>query len=272
MRIAITADLHWGHNKRGDEATRGLVELLAAQPPDVLLLGGDQGTEDHFGECLELFQALGCPKALVPGNHDIWVAADDPRGDSLHVYQQHLPSLCAAHGFHYLDHAPLILPQDGLAIAGSINWYDYSWSLENLQRETSDWEWRLRTKSFTRGRHNDGRFVRWSLDDAGFTTLVVDALRQQVDAALAKVAKVLVLTHHPALHGLNFPRAARRAAWMTFSGMRCQEMPDLKARSVREQRALRASFPDIRTASGRVSSMACPPSTSAAITISSACY
>src|SRR5437868_2162734 len=141
MRIAITADLHWGHSRLGDVATRGLVRFLQSQPPDLLVLGGDQGTEDHFSECLEVFSALPCAKALVPGNHDIWVAEHDARGDSLHLYQHHLPGLCAAHGFHYLDHGPLLLPDADLAIAGSINWYDYSWSLERLQREVPDWRW-----------------------------------------------------------------------------------------------------------------------------------
>src|SRR5437016_1290535 len=122
MRIAITADLHWGHHPLGDEATRGLVDFLKAQAPDLILLGGDQGTEDHFGACLKLFAGFSCAKALVPGNHDIWVAANDARGDSLHLYQHLLPELCSALGFHYLDQGPLILPEADLAIAGSINW------------------------------------------------------------------------------------------------------------------------------------------------------
>ena len=207
MRLALTADLHWGHNPLGDEATRALVQLLQAHPPDVLLLGGDQGTENHFQECLDLFGSFACPKALVPGNHDIWVAEQDARGDSLQVYEKHLPGLCAAHGFLYLDHGPLALNPE-LAVAGSINWYDYSWSLDRLKEEVPDWEWRLRHKAFTRGRHNDGRFVRWPLDDVGFTQQVVAALEQQLTAALAASDKVLVLTHHPAIYGLNFPRTA----------------------------------------------------------------
>jgi predicted phosphodiesterase len=223
MRIAVTADLHWDHNRQGDEATRSLVSLLRAQPPDLVLLGGDQGTEEHFGECLELFRELACPKALVPGNHDIWVADDDARGDSLDLYQKHLPGLCAQHGFHYLDHAPLVLPDADLAVIGSINWYDYSWSLERLRSEVPGWERHVREKTFTRGRHNDARFVRWRLDDIAFTRQVVAALAQHLDAALERVSKAIVLTHHPALYGLNFPRAAPPQGldsllWDAFAG------------------------------------------------------
>ncbi len=133
MRIAVTADLHWGHNRLGDEATALLRRHLDREPVDLLLLGGDIGTDEHFASCLEVFKDLPCPRALVPGNHDLWVVDNDVRGDSMHVYQQHLPGLCAAHGVHYLDLAPLILPDADLAIVGSINWYDYSWSLAQLR-------------------------------------------------------------------------------------------------------------------------------------------
>src|SRR5262249_48843938 len=151
---------------------------------------------------------LPCRKALVPGNHDLWVADDDERGDSLVVYQEYLPALCKAHDYHYLDFAPLILPDAGLAIVGSINWYDYSWSLERMKAEVLDWQWHLDHKAFTRGRHNDGRFVRWPTDDVRFTQEVVAKLKQQLAQALDQVEHAIVMTHHPAFHGLTFPRSA----------------------------------------------------------------
>src|SRR6516165_6731968 len=89
MRIAITADLHFGHHRFGDEAARLMHEELQRQHPDLLLLGGDIGSDKHFDECLAFFRDLPCPKALVPGNHDIWVTEQDQRGDSLRVYQYH---------------------------------------------------------------------------------------------------------------------------------------------------------------------------------------
>jgi predicted phosphohydrolase len=228
MRIAVTADLHWGHGRLGDEATMLLRRQLDREPVDVLLLGGDIGTGEHFDECLRLFADLPCVRALVPGNHDLWVMEDDLRGDSLHVYQQHLPGLCACHHTHYLDLAPLILREAGVAVVGTINWYDYSWSIERLRAEESNWEWHLRTKTFTRGRHNDARFVRWSTDDAAFTQGVVGNFRRQLEEALTQVPRVIVLTHHPALEGLSFPRDARPAGldpllWDAFSGNRTIE-------------------------------------------------
>src|SRR5262245_41341725 len=116
LRLAVTADLHWGINRAGDAATRRLVEFLRSAPPDVLVLAGDVGAGDEFEPCLALFADLPGRKALVPGNHDIWVRADDARGDSLQVYERHLPRLCTDYGFHYLDQGTLLLPEADLAL------------------------------------------------------------------------------------------------------------------------------------------------------------
>lgn len=228
MRIAVTADLHWGHNRTGDDATQLLFQHLESNPPDLLLLGGDIGTETHFEECLHLFHALPCRKALVPGNHDLWVATEDARGDSLQVYEQHLPALGKQFDYHYLDHAPLILPDANLAIVGSINWYDYSWSLERLKAEIPNWQWHISNKAFTRGRHNDGRFVRWKTDDVRFTRDLVATMEQHLTQALASVERAIVMTHHPAFHGIGFPRSAPAQGldellWEALSGNRGME-------------------------------------------------
>lgn len=228
LRLALTADLHWGIRPNGDAATRLLAGFLRAEPPDVLVLAGDVGAGAAFAACLALFAELPCRKALVPGNHDLWVEAEDPRGDSLQVYQDYLPRVCAAHGFHYLDQGPLALPQADLAVAGSINWYDYSWSLDALRREVPDWEARLRSKRFRRGRHNDARFVRWPLDDPGFTARVVATLDRHIQEAAAASRPVLVVTHHPPFYGLSFPRPGPPAGlddllWDALAGNRTLE-------------------------------------------------
>jgi 3',5'-cyclic AMP phosphodiesterase CpdA len=228
LRLALTADLHWGTHERGAEATRLLLRSLEEGPPDVLVLAGDVGAGEHFAECLRLFEPLPCRKALVPGNHDVWVTDDDPRGDSLAVYRDYLPRVCAEHGFTYLDAGPLLLPEAGLALAGSMNWYDYSWSLEALKEAAPDWEERLRTKRFSRGRHNDARFVRWPLDDVSFTAEAVRTLEGQLRQAFAAVERAVVVTHHPAFYGLSFPRTHPPAEvdellWDAFAGNRAME-------------------------------------------------
>jgi predicted phosphohydrolase len=225
LRLAITADLHWGTHERGDEASRLMLEFLHDQSPDLLILAGDIGAGHHFEECLKLFDDLACRKAAVPGNHDIWVTDGDARGDSLQVYSEHLPKICEAHGFHYLDHGPLLIPEVDVAIVGSINWYDYSWSIDQLRTRIHDWEERLRGKTFSRGRHNDARFIRWPLDDGHFTTDVVNTLSQHLLDSLAQARQAIVVTHHPPFYGLTFPRLTPPVTvdgllWDAFSGNR----------------------------------------------------
>lgn len=238
LRLAITADLHWGTHENGDDATRLLLAFLRNQPPDLLILAGDVGAGVHFDECLAQFDDLSCRKALVPGNHDIWVSDNDPRGDSLQVYSDHLPRISAKHGFHYLDQGPLFLKKasggceaannDDLVVAGSINWYDYSWSIDQLRTRIHDWEQRLRTKVFSRGRHNDGRFVRLSLSDEEFTAQVVNTMEKHLHDALGQAGKAIVVTHHPPYYGLTFPRLMPPVTvdgllWDAFSGNRRME-------------------------------------------------
>jgi len=228
LRLAVTADLHWGLRKSGDDATALLVEFLRVEPPDVLVIAGDIGSGSHFGSALALFDSLACVKALVPGNHDIWVEEADGRGDSLQVYREYLPRLAAEHGFHYLDQKPLLFPDAGLGLVGSINWYDYSWALDLLKAHVSDWEERLRNKRFIRGRHNDARFVRWPLDDTQFTQQVANAFANQLRAALDQTEQVVAITHHPPFQGLSFPRPLQPPTvdgllWEAFSGNRLLE-------------------------------------------------
>jgi predicted phosphohydrolase len=227
LRVAITADLHWGHGGRGEDATRLLVSFLRKQTPDVLILAGDIGTGPYFAECLELFADLPGLKALVPGNHDLWVRPEGGR-DSLQLYQSDLAAISKEHGFRYLDQGPLLLPEHGLAVAGSINWYDYSWSLDALRRDYPGEEERLFSKRFTRGRHNDANFVRWPLDDLRFTAQVVEAMAEHLRIALAQVERAVVVTHHPPMLAMSFPDKQPPLSlddllWDAFGGNRAME-------------------------------------------------
>src|SRR5205809_915639 len=99
-----------------------------------------------------------------------------------------------------------------------------------MKAEVPDWQWHLDNKAFSRGRHNDGRFVQWKTDDVGFTRLVVGNLEKHLTEALAQVEQAIVLTHHPAFHGIGFPRAAPahgldELLWEALSGnRRCESL------------------------------------------------
>jgi predicted phosphohydrolase len=200
---------------------------LYDHPPDLLILAGDIGAGDDFERCLALFADLPSRKALVPGNHDVWVAGADARGDSWHVFNEHLPKLSAQYGFHYLDHRPLILPDAGLAVVGTMNWYDYSWAIDDLPKFAADWEERLELMRFTRGSHNDRRFVRWPYTDASFTTHCVAAFERHLAEALQQVEKAIVVTHHPACLGVIYPPERPphldQLLWRAFSGNKSLE-------------------------------------------------
>ncbi len=205
LELAFTADLHWGHHARGMEANHALVRFLCAHPPDVLVLAGDIGTGAYFAECLAAFAAIPCRKALVPGNHDVWVPSEAPH-DSFQLYREQLPGVAQAHGFHYLDEGPFLLPEADLALVGSINWYDYSWSLAALRERFPEELHRLESKRFTRGRHNDANYVRWPHTDGTFTAEVVARFRDHLTQACNAVDRAIVVTHHPPFYGLGFPR------------------------------------------------------------------
>lgn len=226
MKIAITADLHWGH-RHGTNETRALVDHLNASPPDLLILAGDLGTRTLFDECLALFANLTCPKALVPGNHDVWVERESER-DSLQRYEEDLPRACEEQGFHYLDHSPLYFEEEDLAIVGTMNWYDYSWSEDRLRELHPKELERLESKRFIRGRHNDAKFVRSALNDREFTTLMVDRFEDHLLQAKEKVGHLIVITHHPPYYGLGFPRLCPpirldSLLWDAFCGNRRME-------------------------------------------------
>ncbi|QVL32644.1 metallophosphoesterase [Telmatocola sphagniphila] len=223
IKIAVTADLHFGtRHTSGYQATLDLYSDLADNTPDILILAGDIGAGEEFERCLSLFQALECQKLVVPGNHDIWVRQGDERGDSFQVYDRYIPELCDRYGFHYLDHAPYLFSHEGLAIIGSMNWYDGSWGAEQLRLRVPDWQERLSSKRFSRGMHNDANFIRWDFTDQTFCEWIVRRFEGQLNRALDAGYQSLVVTHHPPLQELMYPTAEPRTLdellWPAFSG------------------------------------------------------
>ena len=223
MRIAVTADLHWGHGAAGDDATQLLLEHLRSEPPDLLLLGGDIGTASHFDDCLDAFRDLPCPKALIPGNHDLWVETDDPRGDSLGVYDSHLPALCATPVFITSMRRRWCCPSTAWPSSAPSTGTTTPGRSSGCRRRSRIGSGGCEHMAFTRGRHNDRRFVRWPLDDVRFTQRVVAAFESHLTAALGQVPRAVVLTHHPAFYDLGFPRGGPPSVpdgllWDAFSG------------------------------------------------------
>lgn len=224
MRLAVTADLHWGHGGRGDAATRELARAVAELAPDVFAIAGDVGQEAHFRTCLALFAALECVRLVVPGNHDLWTTS--PVVSSLEVYERRLPRAAAGEGFQYLDLQPYLAPGGREAIVGSINWYDYSFADPDVEVEVPNARDLYAAKLFPRGRHNDGQFVHLGMTDAGFCERLVERFREQVAALPSSVERLTVIQHHPPVRELFYPSALTtldQRFWLAYTGNRRME-------------------------------------------------
>src|SRR5579862_6674718 len=223
MRLALTADLHWGHTAAGDAATRAIVERLAELQTDGLVIAGDVGTGPHFSACLEHFAGIPGERMLVPGNHDLWTV--DPAPASLDLWERELPRIAAEHGFRCLDAEPYVSPDGTEAVVGSINWYDYSLADPQVEVVYPRAREMYAAKLFPNARHNDGRFVRLGMSDDAFTERVVERFRAQLTGLPESVNKVTVVQHHPPIRELFFPAAPddgpiERRFWLAYTGNR----------------------------------------------------
>jgi predicted phosphohydrolase len=221
MRLAVTADLHWGHSRRGDAATRLLVRQVVEAAPDAFAIAGDVGEGRYFGQCLALFQDLSCPRLVVPGNHDLWTRL--PGGSSLYLYERRLPEAAAEHGFQYLEAGPFVVPEEREAVVGSINWYDYSFADPDLNTEYPDTERMYRAKLFPDAVHNDGRFVELGMSDEEFTGRVVRRFKEQLAGLPPTVERVVAIQHHPPVRALFYPgpvRSVQGRFWLAYTGNR----------------------------------------------------
>lgn len=224
MRLAVTADLHWGLSARGDAATRALAHEIARLRPEVFVIAGDVGEGEQFARCLDLFAGVECARLVLPGNHDLWTR--NPAVSSLDLYEELLPRRARESGFAYLDAGPFLNSDGRVAVVGSINWYDYSFADPALERDFPDVPQMYARKLFPAGAHNDGRFVRLGMPDEEFTARVVSGFREQASQLPASVERVIVAQHHPPLRELFYPTAATTAEqrfWLAYTGNRRME-------------------------------------------------
>lgn len=221
MRLAVTADLHWGLDPRGDAATLQLARLVEELAPNVFAIAGDVGEGEAFVRCLSLFGRLTCDRLVAPGNHDVWTRAAGV--DSLELYQSQLPRWAAEAGFQYLDQQPYIPTAGALAVVGSINWYDYSFADPVVQEEHPDAPAMYRRKRFPNGEHNDGRFVRFGMSDEAFTERVVGVFQRQLGALPETAEGVIAIQHHPPVRELFYPTPLTNTYqrfWLAYTGNR----------------------------------------------------
>jgi Icc-related predicted phosphoesterase len=211
MRLLATADLHYNHAKSRASADE-LIDQLNAAEADVLLLVGDAAVADGdaLEQCLTRIRFAG-PKLFVAGNHELWTHGPD----SERVFREELPRRVRALGWRWLQDEPF--REGGVAIVGSLGWYDYSFAQASLgiprrfyQRKVSPgvaerlaeyadlverrddvnpaaWE--------VIARWNDGRFVKLRQSDDAFLDEQLAQLRAQLET-LRELGTVVAALHH----------------------------------------------------------------------------
>ncbi len=187
-KVVITSDLHLGITMRYqiDE----MIAAIADERPDLTIIAGDIGEGmNYISTCLRLFRGLPGQVAALAGNHDVWSL--DGR-HSAEVWEHHLPAAVRHEGMLWLEDTNW--RSGGLAIAGSIAWYDYTGADPSIPPQTEEfWVEKKRTM------HPDGRFLDWPWSDREFAARCGAGLIDRLEALEADetVTDVLVVTHVP---------------------------------------------------------------------------
>jgi hypothetical protein len=165
---------------------------MAAFAPDAAVLAGDLAESlADFTRCLKLFrQELGCPLWVLPGERDFWAR---PPYDSARLWRELLPQAVAGAGCQWLEGKAFVL--GGVAVAGSVAWYDYSSAAPGLP---------VTALEFAQHKylHNaDALRIDWGWSDPEFATLAGTALVATLDHLEQDpaVRQVVVVTHFPLL-------------------------------------------------------------------------
>jgi predicted phosphohydrolase len=206
--LLVTSDLHYGASPEGDRAVEALAEHVRGDGAAALVLAGDLAmSTSRLETCLSLFDGFRGFKAAVPGNHDIWRSMGST--DSWDLHERVLPATFERHGFHPLHVGPAVL--DGVAIVGSMGWYDYSFR-DDIGIDIAAY----RSKVYP-GEDgplwNDAICVRLPTSDEELTALLARRLSEQL-ANVPPELSVLAVVHHLVTRQLLIhPRAAVPRRW-----------------------------------------------------------
>lgn len=187
-KIVITSDLHLGITSEAE--LWALVDAIAAENPTLTVLAGDLGEGlSHIVECLKLFTHLPGDVAVLVGNHDVWARANY---SSQELWERRLPEVVQTSRMLWLEGT--VWQRDGLAVAGSLAWYDYS---------AADPAFLSAPPQFFTERKDyynlDARYVDWPWSDQEFAARLGEGLCERLQGleADAGVRSVLVVSHVP---------------------------------------------------------------------------
>ncbi len=202
-KIVVTSDLHLGITP--PEAVATLANDIAAEQPDLTVLAGDLGEGlSNIIACLALFRDLPGEVAVLAGNHDVWARQGYT---SQELWERELPGAVRDAGMLWLEEAAW--RRDGLAVLGSLAWYDYS---------AVDPRFADRTAAEFAGakrRYNvDGIYLNWPWGDVEFADRLGEGLCARLEAVERdpSIHSALLVTHVP-LFEAQMARKPADARW-----------------------------------------------------------
>jgi hypothetical protein len=187
-RIIVTSDLHLGITTA--QEIQALVEQVADAQPDLTVLAGDLGEGlTRIRACLRLFANLPGQVAVLMGNHDIWVYERNP---TQALWEELLPQAVRDAGMLWLEESAW--RRDGVAVVGSMTWYDYSAVDPAVRPHSAAWFARRKRRI-----NNDARFVTWQWSDPEAARILGDGLVERVRTLDddPTVQAIVVVTHVP---------------------------------------------------------------------------
>lgn len=203
MKIAYTADLHQPITPLWQ--IEQLVKNVSDFKPEIVILGGDIGESlQDFEKCLRLFRkSINCPLLVIPGNHDLWVRRFN---DSKKLWFEELPQITKDVGCIWLEGNSFV--QDGVGIAGTIGWYDYSAVDSGINHS----ELHFAQEKFNF--NSDALLIDWEWSDPEFAMRVSTPFLGELNKLEnnSGVTKILVATHFPILDE-QIHRDAEKPGW-----------------------------------------------------------
>jgi hypothetical protein len=133
-------------------------------------------------------------RAVVAGNHDIWLPERGPgRANSAFRFRDELPTLVESADCVWLEGTSTII--NGVAIAGTIAWYDYSAVDPSIQDTLEGFAQKKRYYNM------DALRIDWPYTDPDFAALVSGPFLGTLDRleADSSVRQTVVVTHVPLL-------------------------------------------------------------------------
>jgi len=188
VKLAFTSDLHLPITK--DELISALGREVQAFAPQAFVVAGDVGESlaDVKRGLQLLREQVRCPIWVLAGNHDVWAR---PPHDSRQLWQEQVPALVAATGCQWLEGTSFVV--DGVAVAGTIAWYDYSAADPSVQvssLEFAQQKWHYSA---------DALRIDWEWSDSEFAERVGVPFLSHLDHLDSdpSVRRVVVATHMP---------------------------------------------------------------------------